>query len=59
MTQDPVAGDALGADIIEKQRTAMGLAPLEKENRPAYHIQDAAKKNLGIADIRKITVIRV
>ena len=57
MSQDPVAADRVGADIIEKQRSLEGLSPLKQAGRAPIHIQTAAKSGLGVGDLQQIEKI--
>ncbi len=56
-SQDPVAVDQVGCQIIEEQRKIKGLPALEESGRPPRHIQTAAQRNLGTADLQKIEKI--
>ena len=53
---DPVALDAVGYGIIDRKRIEEGLDPLHKTGRPVDHIQLAAKKGAGIADLNRIQI---
>jgi uncharacterized protein (DUF362 family) len=56
-SRDPVATDQVGCQIIEDQRKTMGLQSLAALNRAPKHIQTAAQRGLGIADVNKINKI--
>ena len=56
---DFVATDAVATDLIEQQRKAKGLKPLITEKRPARHIQTAADRGLGMADLKRIEQMEV
>ncbi len=56
---DVVAVDAVGADILEKQRADKGLKPLARDHRPAVHIATVAARGMGTADLSKIERIEV
>ncbi len=56
---DIVAVDAVGADILEKERAAKGLKPLARDRRPTVHIATAAARGMGTADLNKIERIEV
>ncbi len=56
---DFVAVDAVGADLLERQRKAKGLKSLEQEKRPTRHIATAEARGLGTADLGKIERIDV
>jgi len=56
VSTDPVALDAVGADLVEKARAGFGLKSLSDEGRPPAYIQEAAQLGVGIADMQKITL---
>jgi hypothetical protein len=56
VSTDPVALDAIGADLVEKARSGFGLKSLADEGRPPAYIQAAADLGVGIADRAKITL---
>jgi uncharacterized protein (DUF362 family) len=56
---DPVAGDAVGWQIIEAQRKRVGLGTLASEGREPRHIGEAARLGLGEADAARIEVAPV
>jgi uncharacterized protein (DUF362 family) len=56
VSTDPVALDALGADLVEKARARFGLKSLADEGRPPAYIQAAADLGVGIADRDKISL---
>lgn len=51
---DFVAVDAVGADLLEKQRKAKGMKTLAAEKRPPTYIKTAAERGLGVADLAGI-----
>jgi hypothetical protein len=55
---DPVALDRVAWSLIEKQREKQGLKPLAKENREPKWIRTAAKRGLGVDDLKRIRVVR-
>jgi uncharacterized protein (DUF362 family) len=57
LSQDPVAADCIGVDIIENQRAKNGLPTLKDVGRPPVHIQTAAQRGLGTVDMQKIEKI--
>jgi uncharacterized protein (DUF362 family) len=57
LSQDPVAADRVGTDIIENQRKIEGLSPLKQTGRAPIHIQTAAKNGLGVGDLQQIEKI--
>ncbi len=59
VSADVVAGDAVAADLLEKERAKRGLKPLARDGRPAKHIATAAGRGLGIADLGRIERIEV
>jgi len=56
---DPVAHDAVAARIIQERRKELSLPPLERIGRPPKHIETAARRGLGVADLKKIDLIAV
>jgi uncharacterized protein (DUF362 family) len=59
VSQDPVALDYIGWQIIEKQRKELGLKPLKAVDREPKYILTAARLKLGNIDekyIRKIEI---
>lgn len=58
VSKDPVAVDALGADLIEKKRKKEGLPSLADEGRPPKHIKTAASYGLGEARLDRLEIIR-
>jgi uncharacterized protein (DUF362 family) len=56
---DPVALDAIGADLVEKARAGFGLKSLADEGRPPAYILAAADLGVGIADRAKISLREV
>jgi hypothetical protein len=56
VSTDPVALDAIGADLVEKARAGFGLKSLADEGRSPAYIQAAADLGVGIADRAKITL---
>ena len=56
---DPVALDAVGWGVIEERRKEKGLPTLASEGREPRYIAAAAKLGLGVADEKRIDVVRV
>ncbi len=64
---DPVAVDTIGCGWIKDARKRMGFPPLEEaensigpsKGRPAKHIATAAKRGLGMNDLKKIDLVKV
>jgi len=54
LSDDPVAADRVGLEIIAQLRSRSGLPTLEKAGRPARHLQTAARLGLGLADLAAI-----
>jgi uncharacterized protein (DUF362 family) len=54
VSNDFVAADAIGADLLETKRKAEGLASLTEQKRPAKHIATAGARGLGQADLAMI-----
>ena len=59
ISPDPVAADAVGADIIEKKRRETGLKSLAEEGRAPKYIETAARLGLGENRLNKITLIKI
>jgi len=59
VSTDFVAVDAVGADIVEAKRKAVGLPPLADDKRPTTHIATAAQRKMGVADLGRIERIEV
>jgi uncharacterized protein (DUF362 family) len=59
ISQDAVAADAIGADIIEKKRKEMDLKPLKDEGRAPKYIATAAGLGLGENQLNKIKLIKI
>lgn len=56
---DPVALDAVGARVIDRERVARKLPTVADSGRPADHIALAATRGLGVADLARIDVVEV
>lgn len=56
---DPVALDAVGFSLIDRERKFRALPSLEEEGRPIDHIALAAKKGLGVSDLNRIKVEKI
>ena len=54
ISDDPIAADRIGLEIIEYLRKKNNLPSLEKAQRPVKYLATAEKIGLGIADIAKI-----
>jgi hypothetical protein len=61
VSQDPVALDYTGWQIVERKRAEMGLKTLEAEERAPRYIATAAdaQHGLGTNDPRRITAVEV
>jgi len=59
ISDDVVAADAVAADLLERKRAEEGLRPLARDGRPTGHIQTAAERGLGVADLARIERIEV
>lgn len=57
MSLDPVALDAVGADILEKKRLEQGMKSFREVNRHPEYIHTAATYKLGIDDLSRIDII--
>jgi len=56
LSDDPVAVDRVGLEILEQMRKVNGLPPLEKVGRSVKYLDTAEQIGLGIADMRRIDV---
>lgn len=56
---DPVALDAVGFRAIDEKRKAEGQPSLKDTGRPCDHIELAAAKGVGVADLDRIRIERV
>ena len=59
VSDDIVAADAVGADLLDEKRRAEGLESLAAEKRPPKHIATAGARGLGVADLSRIERIEV
>lgn len=59
LATDPVALDIVAWDLLETLRKQSKLPTLEQDKRRPVHILTAAKQGLGVADRRRIDVIRL
>lgn len=57
--RDPVALDALGHKVIAAERKAQGVPSLEMAGRFPDHIQMAADKGVGVADLNKVRINKI
>jgi uncharacterized protein (DUF362 family) len=55
---DPVALDAIGADILEKKRHEHGMNSFREAGRHPAYIHTAAGYGLGVDDLSQIEIIR-
>jgi uncharacterized protein (DUF362 family) len=56
-SQDPVAADTVGWQIISKLRIKKGLPSLEEEQRPPKYLYTAARMGLGRSDLENIDIL--
>ena len=54
ISDDPVAADRIGLEIVQHLRKQNNLPSLEKAERPVKYLASAEKIGLGVADISKI-----
>lgn len=54
MSDDPVAADRVGLEILERVRRANSQPTLEQAGRPVKYLATAEKIGLGISDMKKI-----
>jgi len=59
VSQDPVALDTVGWQVIERKRAEKGLKTLEAEQRPPRYLETAsdADHRLGVHDLRHIDLV--
>lgn len=58
MSFDPVALDAVGADILEKKRHEHGMPGFREAGRSPEYIHTAAGYGLGVDDLTRIEIVR-
>jgi uncharacterized protein (DUF362 family) len=58
-SNDPVAVDTLGAQVIEAQRKKQGLKSLKKSGRHPKHIEMSSKLGLGNSDPAKMNIEKI
>ena len=56
LSDDPVAVDRVGLEILEHLRKVNGLPPLEKVGRQVKYLRSAQQIGLGVADMKQIDV---
>lgn len=56
---DPVATDTVGLDIINSQRSIMGLPMIDRDGEETAYLAAAAKKGLGEFKRRRIDVVKL
>jgi uncharacterized protein (DUF362 family) len=54
ISDDPVAADRIGLEILEHLRAINGQPTLERAGRPVRYLASADKLGLGVADIKQI-----
>lgn len=59
LSEDPVAIDVVGAGVIEAERKKRGLMSLKESGRAPDHIELAAKKGVGVADLKQIDLKKI
>jgi uncharacterized protein (DUF362 family) len=59
ISQDPVALDQIGREIIEEKRKRMGLLSLNELKREPKYIATAARLHLGEDNMEKIEVVKI
>jgi len=57
VSEDPVAADRIGLEIVKHFRMINRLPSLEKAGRPAKYLQTAESYGLGLADLAKIDLV--
>ena len=56
---DPVAVDSVSWQLLDEQRRVKGLKDLVADGRPPKHVLTAEKRNLGVADRKRIQIVEV
>lgn len=56
ISDDPVAADRIGLEIVERFRTVNGQASLDKAGRPVKYLKTAEQIGLGVADMSRIVL---
>jgi len=56
---DAVAVDAVSWKLLDRKRQSAGLKPLAADGRGPEYIATAAKRGLGVADVRRIEVVEL
>jgi uncharacterized protein (DUF362 family) len=59
LSSDPVALDAVGLEVIQKERRSRAYRTLQEEGRPIDHIDLAAKKGVGVSDLERIALEKI
>jgi len=57
ISDDPVAADRIGLEILKHARQVNGLPPLEKVGRPVKYLKSAESIGLGTADTNRIDIV--
>lgn len=57
VSDDPVACDRVGLEVLEHLRSKHGVPPLEKAGRPVKYLQTAQELGLGQAELSKIDLV--
>lgn len=58
-SRDPVAMDTVGLDVINSQRSLLGLGPVDGQIRRTAHLAAAAKIGLGLDNADRIELVKV
>ena len=59
LSTDPVAADAVGREILQRRRAAVGMKPFEDDGRPVRYLASGAARGLGQADLARIEVVSI
>jgi uncharacterized protein (DUF362 family) len=59
LSTDPVALDVVGLGVIQRERRSRAYRTLAQEGRPMDHIELAAKKGVGVSDLRRIALEKI
>ena len=56
ISDDPVAADRIGLEVLEHLRLANGLPSLKDAGRPVKYLRSAQALGLGTADLSRISL---
>ena len=59
LSTDLVAADAVGRQILERKRAAVGRKPFEADGRPVRYLASGEERGLGTGDLARIEVVSI